>query len=389
MNTMSTTLKVLHVASFMGNIGDNANHCGMRSVLAENLGCELAFTELEIRKCYANYAAADRWAFDDEFVDLANAHDLVLVGGGNYFELRHSYSSTGTTIDITPERMAKIKTPLVFNALGCDVGAGVTDENVAKFGRFLDAAMDMKTCLVSLRNDGAMGTLERIYGKKYSDHVYHVADGGFFTRVPERTYPELPDGCDFVVVNAAVDMEDVRFPGRDGLLSHEAFCTEFADVIGRLLDGHPTVHLLFAPHMFSDLKAMSRVMDAMPDHFLRDRVSSLPMLHGQNGHDYVFGVYQRALFSMGFRFHSNVCPVALGTPSIGLVSYPQVAYLYEELGMPERAVRVNRPGFGEPLGQLIDATIAGAGNIRARYADVVRSLRAEVDVLHKDIAALL
>ena len=40
------------------------------------------------------------------------------------------------------------------------------------------------------------------------------------------------------------------------------------------------------------------------------------------------------------RFHANVCPIGLGTPTIGLVNYPQVKLLYEELNLENRFVDV-------------------------------------------------
>ncbi len=63
-------LNVLHLASFSGNIGDNANHIGTRSQFAKNLDFELFFTELEIREFYWRQRL-----FDEEFV---RAEDLEM-----------------------------------------------------------------------------------------------------------------------------------------------------------------------------------------------------------------------------------------------------------------------------------------------------------------------
>lgn len=65
--------KALHVASFTGNIGDNANHQGTRRVLSENLG-EVNWTQLEMRESYWG-----RWSFNQEFVDMANPISLILL----------------------------------------------------------------------------------------------------------------------------------------------------------------------------------------------------------------------------------------------------------------------------------------------------------------------
>ena len=48
-------MKILHIASFNGNIGDNAHHNGFRKNFSEIIGVRnLIWDELEIRKFYWN-----------------------------------------------------------------------------------------------------------------------------------------------------------------------------------------------------------------------------------------------------------------------------------------------------------------------------------------------
>lgn len=77
-------IKVLHLASFTGNIGDEANHYGFRRKLKENLKFNFNYTELEIRNFYRSWGLMK---FDDDFVKLCNSHDFVIIGGGNFLEL--------------------------------------------------------------------------------------------------------------------------------------------------------------------------------------------------------------------------------------------------------------------------------------------------------------
>ena len=42
-------MKILHIASFLGNIGDNFNHLGTRKLLESKLG-KIQWFELEIRE---------------------------------------------------------------------------------------------------------------------------------------------------------------------------------------------------------------------------------------------------------------------------------------------------------------------------------------------------
>ena len=77
-----SSLRILHLASFSGNIGDNANHMGFRPWFAKQVGREVAWSNCEIREFYWKERA-----FDTDFVALANSYDALVIGGGNYFEL--------------------------------------------------------------------------------------------------------------------------------------------------------------------------------------------------------------------------------------------------------------------------------------------------------------
>ena len=125
-------MKVLHVASFRGNIGDNANHAGFRPWFQALAGRPIAWTEFEIRDVYRKTRA-----FDASFATEANAADLVVIGGGNYFELWVKDSPTGTSISVTDDVMADIRTPIFINALGVDDAQGYTKETLGRFGKFL------------------------------------------------------------------------------------------------------------------------------------------------------------------------------------------------------------------------------------------------------------
>ena len=76
------TIKIFHVASFTGNIGDNASHLGLYNVLKTVLGDRLDIEQVEIRRFYKKYSLADKMNFDLEFTQKANAKDLLIFGGG-------------------------------------------------------------------------------------------------------------------------------------------------------------------------------------------------------------------------------------------------------------------------------------------------------------------
>ena len=70
-------MKILHIASFLGNIGDNFNHLGTRKLLESKLG-KIQWFELEIRETFRK-----NYEFNNNFADYCNTFDAVIFGGGN------------------------------------------------------------------------------------------------------------------------------------------------------------------------------------------------------------------------------------------------------------------------------------------------------------------
>ena len=63
------------MASFVGNIGVNANHQGFYNLLRSRIG-DFKVSQFEIREKFWGTSA-----FDDDFAAVCNSHDLVVFGG--------------------------------------------------------------------------------------------------------------------------------------------------------------------------------------------------------------------------------------------------------------------------------------------------------------------
>ena len=100
-------IKILHLASLDGNVGDNANHNGMLELWRKFLAYDFEIRELEIREFHWKHRF-----FNEDFVAMCNMHDLIIIGGGNYFELWVESSRTGTTVDLPPKLLKEIKSLL-------------------------------------------------------------------------------------------------------------------------------------------------------------------------------------------------------------------------------------------------------------------------------------
>jgi polysaccharide pyruvyl transferase WcaK-like protein len=346
------SLSVLHLASFTGNIGDNANHLGARAQFDKNLPFQFGYTELEMREFFWGQR---QW--DDNFVAYANKFDLLLIGGKNYFELWVEKSRSGCSIELTLSQLEAIHCPILFYGLGVDAGQGVPDVCQTRFQAFLEAILVADNRLIAVRNDGAMATLERYFPRAPLNRVLQVPDGGFFYQSKAQTHPELKADATNITINLAGDMLETRFPGTAGRHDVDGFLAEFIAVLQQQLQSKPKTQIIFVPHIFRDLDIIHQALLHFDDPVRRQHVAVASYLTGENGCRKLFDLYRQSDLCLGMRFHANVVPLAMGTPTIGLVCYPQIAHLYREIQLPEQTVEVNRAGFSEQLATLLNSPL--------------------------------
>lgn len=341
-------MKILHVASFRGNIGDNANHAGFRPWFEALLGRPAEWVNFEIRDVYRK-----RRAFDETFAAQANECSLVVWGGGNYFELWVEQSPTGTSLSIPDETLTAIRRPMLFNALGVDDAQGYTTETLSRFRRFLKVLLSSEQYLVTVRNDGAMEAL-RIHAADLPIHrVLPVPDGGFFAGYEPIPHDHIGPR---IGINIAGDMPGLRFAGGDRH-TFESFLAELGRwMTHRVAQDTRTTFVLF-PHIYSDLKPCTDLLSLLPDEIRRERVRVASYDNGDRAAVAVFGEYGACDVVLGMRFHANVVPIGQGVPAVGLCCYAQVRRLYDELGVPEYCIDVTQPGYSSNISSLVDRII--------------------------------
>ena len=333
------TIKTLHLASFNGNVGDNANHSGFYSQLSRNLFYKFDINQLEIREFYWKQRN-----FDHSFVELANSYDLLIIGGGNYFELWVDHSPTGTSIMIEPSLFKKIKIPVLFNALGVDPAQGATESNCDKFRIFLELLLSSEKYFVSVRNDGSLEAVSNFIGKEFCSKIVWTPDAGIFVEINDD-FNLINTDKNYVAINIAGDMIEKRFPGNGNYIDFKNFKSIFRELIINILRNDITDEILFVPHIHSDTELIIQILKKIPDPLKRCRISIAPLIHGQGSEKNIFALYKKAKFSLSMRFHSNVCSVGLEKPTIAMSNYRQIQKLCEEMNLLDYLVEVNRKNF--------------------------------------------
>lgn len=362
---MSRPLRILHIASFSGNIGDNANHMGFRPWFNEQVSGPVSWTNLEIREFFWRERA-----WNQDLINIINDHDLLVIGGGNYFELWVEDSPTGTSIGLEPEVFEQIRIPVFFNALGVDPGQGVPDVCRQRFTGFLDKILDNDQFLVSVRNDGARHNLARHISVSHAEKVLGLPDHGFF--VPPPTVSADGGGYRRVAINLACDMSETRFNGFD---SQAEFAEEMAAVVTGLADSFPDTQFCFLPHIFRDLEIISQVIGFLNDRLRRTRLSVSPYGSGDRAANQLLSLYRSASLVLGMRFHANVCPIAFERNVIGLNCYPQIENLFHGLGLEDRIVNVSGPGFKPDILALAERALSQEANPPPDIANAMTDVR--------------
>lgn len=376
-------IKVLHIASFNGNIGDIGNHNGFRNSMAEAMGNIFEYTNLEMREFYKSWGLRK---FDENFAYYANQFDLVVIGGGGFFEMQWEYSSTGTTVDLSDEILDRIRTPILFNCLSISDTKGVTEGTIKKFGNFLKRITSSRQYLVSVRNDGSIDVARKYYDKSITSKIRRIPDGGFFINPPLFEHSEIVKGQKNIAVNIAGDMPEIRYSSGENRITHKQFIEQFSSFVNKLLEIYDDTRFVFIPHIFKDYIDMSYIFQKISDMYLRTRVVCAPCLNGVTTDGmYNFDLYRKCCLTIGMRYHSNVCSIAMNIPTIGIVTYEPHVKLYEDINLAHRIVKANKKGFEEVLWEKANDAILNPLGYQAENNSVMIRLRKENIIFMKEI----
>jgi polysaccharide pyruvyl transferase WcaK-like protein len=340
-------MRILHLASHYGNIGDNASHIGFRNIL-NAIGQPFQIEKLEIRRLYNNYSLPDKCVFDAAFADYINTYDAFVIGGGGFLDFWVPNSVTGTTLNIPAEVLDKIRIPLIISSVGCMPHKEVPDGNIEKFRRFLDQLLARPRTFVAVRNDGSKDTLKEFVGQRYHDAIPEVLDHGFFYTNDGSLY--RPSERPYLLINTTSDQ--VHMQNRDlGKIDETSYVQEMGEAVNRVI-AETDLDVVFAPHIYSDYKAIDSILKYVNDFHIRTRVAVTPFAQGDFGCNQIYSAYKNSAVVAGMRFHANVCSISMGVKSIGLAALDRVQNMYDSLGNPGAVVRVDKPFAAELVEEI-------------------------------------
>lgn len=326
-------MKILHIASFQGNIGDNASHLGFYRIL-DNLIASYEIKKLEIRKFYKNYNQSDKKIFDKTFIDYINTFNLCIIGGGGFLDYWVPNSQTGTTIDIDPKLLSQIQIKTLFTSIGCNPHKELPKGNIEKFRNFLDEVNKNKNIKIAVRNDGSVESIKRDIGEKYLENIEEILDNGFFYN-DDNIYPKIINKK-YIAINITNDQIQMQSKLR-GTIDKKTYLDELKKVLEYCMN-NMGYDIVFVPHIYSDIKAISELLEIIDDSLIRNYITIAPCIQGDEGARYIFSIYKNSEWVIGTRFHTNVCSIAMDKKTIGLVALDRVEYMYRSLGIQDRTV---------------------------------------------------
>lgn len=310
-------MKIGHLGSFQGNIGDQLSHYSFRRWFQDLVGEPIDWHNLEIRDTFRGLGSVRQ-----QLQAACSAVDLVVIGGGNFWELWPPNSRTGTTIDITTAELRALGKPVFFNSLGIDSGQGVSN-NARHFPSYLQDLSADNQFFVTVRNDGALQNLEDTFGLKAGprclpDHGFFAFDGPASSSVVSETE---------VAINLAGDMPQIRF-------SNSPLSSQLAAIAQGILslDEIGVKNFTLVPHIWKDLEIALELLKCLPDRIVRENVQ-ISALRTDSGSSPVlnFDPYVRSSLVIATRFHANVAALANGKKLLPLVNYPQISRLLGNL----------------------------------------------------------
>ena len=340
-------MKILHVASFLGNIGDNASHMGFKRIL-DSFFKQYEINRMEIRKFYKNYMLEDKCEFNQEFIDFANTFDLLVIGGGGFLDYWVQDSVTGTTIDIDPGLLRNLSTPMLICSIGCNPHRDVPEGNITKFRAFLDEVCTHPKIKIALRNDGSVNSFKKEIGTHYLEHMEEILDNGYFYEPVES--PFLITNRRYAAVNITNDQLAMKSSLR-GNIDTKSYYDQLAKSLTHLMT-QEKLNVVLIPHIHSDLKAISELLSNMDDFLIRQFITIAPCIQYDEGAHLLFSIYQNSSLVLGMRYHANVCNMAMIKPIVGLAALDRVQYAYESLGLKDRYVTIDGNFFDDLVNKI-------------------------------------
>lgn len=256
-------------------------------------------------------------------------YDLIVIGGGNFWEMWDSSSRNGTSLNVSYEELKREGLPVFFNALGAEVERGVSPQARSVFLEELEKYKDDPQFFVSVRNDGSIANLLGL-GIDVSS-ITTIPDHAFFLPTnlnAEKTNNKVPR----VLVNLAKDMSQVRY---SGTLDYHYFISKLSELLADVYS-QAEFELMFFAQIPSDIEVGNEMFRLLPDAMIRENGSVVYPNYRNNLQIDFLNFFNHANLVVAQRFHSNIIALVSEADLIGISNHSKVNGLHLEAETNDR-----------------------------------------------------
>lgn len=325
-------IRVLHVGAFFGNIGDYANHQSFYRWFSEALSPRLVhWSTLDLRSVWRG----DRNL--GKHLEGAGAQfDMIIFGGGNFWEMWDSTSRNGTSLNVSLEELRAEGLPVFFNCIGAEVERGVTANSDSVFRREFEEFNFDQQFLVTVRNDGSLKNLNSLNFTTTNTHV--LPDHALFStnRDQARDNVKIPK----LLLNIANDLREVRFSAFAG---DGDFVSRLAKVLASAYEETEFELQIFA-QIPSDVVAGANLIEQLPQVMLRKSVGLNFPNAGSKSLLESMRLFDDAHLAVVTRFHSNIFALTSNSDVISISNHRKVTDMHVEIRTPDfHQIPINGP----------------------------------------------
>ncbi len=350
--------RIIHVASFRGNIGDIINHKGFYETYIDINKQNI--DRVEIRDFY--FSKEDKKLFDEDMIRKINKHDLLLLGGGGFFDLKWENSDTGTTLNFSDYFIESISAKVVINSMGYHEYPGITTiAMIEKFKNFLEKCIE-HNWLITVRNDGSYERIISRYNNipQIANYVHKVPDSGFFCKY-RNTSKKIGNK---ISIGLCIT-NDLFCKKYNGVINEEVFNESIAQLINLKSEDYLFV---FFPHVPSDLRIINNILKNVNSSVCRERIIVAPYDSTSDySVDRLAWYYKQCDCIVGMRFHSLIQGINLRIPSIALSGHEQISSLFSDLGLVSYCIKVDEDFSIKKLENKIDYCIDNRESFKRQY----------------------
>ena len=319
-------MKILHLASFSGNLGDVYSNAGVSAYFdTRNIS---SVYRIEIRRIYQNYNSPDKISFNDVLrMMIGGSFDCLFIGGGGFLDYWLPQTSTGTTFDFDYELMNKVDKPIIFSSLGAFPHKAVPVENYLKFTQFMEYLSRNEYVSLMFRNDGSLKSINEQFPDLDCSNFMYGGDHAFLYAAQEvklgtnrRRYICVNVGSDQLCLNSAF---------RTGVVDKDEYFKNFARILVELSEKHDC-EIVFIPHLYSDNEAVGLICRYLPDIFIRNYFSVAEYDPLGRNLDSIIALYRESVFNICGRLHSNIMSICTGSLTISLAILDRVGALADQ-----------------------------------------------------------